>query len=69
MESMLTQIMYDIPSDPTIVKAVITKDCVEGTGKPVLTRDPDKISYSVKLNTGKAGDAKASTDADPASAS
>ncbi len=28
MESMLTQIMYDIPSDPTIVKAVITKDCV-----------------------------------------
>jgi ATP-dependent Clp protease ATP-binding subunit ClpX len=69
MEGMLTQIMYDIPSDPTIVKAVITKDCVEGTGKPVLTRDPDKISYSVKLNTGKSGDAKASTDADPASAS
>jgi hypothetical protein len=56
-------------SSPTIVKAVITKDCVEGTGKPVLTRDPDKISYSVKLNTGKSGDAKASTDADPASAS
>nr|WP_325184979.1 ATP-dependent Clp protease ATP-binding subunit ClpX [uncultured Oscillibacter sp.] len=53
MESLLTQIMYDIPSDPTIVKAVITKDCVEGKGEPVLTRDPNKINYSVKLNTGK----------------
>ena len=50
MESLLTQIMYDIP---TIVKAVITKDCVEGKGEPVLTRDPNKINYSVKLNTGK----------------
>ena len=69
MEGILTQIMYDIPSDPTIVKVVVTKASVEGTGKPVLTRDPNKISYSVKLNTGKAGDVTASADADPASAS
>jgi ATP-dependent Clp protease ATP-binding subunit ClpX len=54
MENLLTQIMYDIPSDPTVVKAVITKDCVDGTGTPVLTHDPNKINYSVKLNTGKA---------------
>ena len=53
MEGLLTKIMYDIPSDPTIVKAVITKDCVEGKGEPQLTRDPNKINYSVKLNTGK----------------
>lgn len=53
MESLLTRIMYDIPSDPTIVKAVITKECVEGKDAPVLTRDPNKINYSVKLNTGK----------------
>ena len=68
MEGILTQIMYDIPSDPTIVKAVITRDCVEGNGKPVLTRDPNKISYSVKLNTGK-GDKTASGGAAPRSAS
>ena len=55
MEGMLTQIMYDIPSDPTIVKAVITKECVDGTGQPILTKDPEKVSYSVKLNTGKGG--------------
>ena len=29
MEGLVTQIMYDIPSDKTVVKAVITKDCVE----------------------------------------
>ncbi|MCI8817759.1 MAG: ATP-dependent Clp protease ATP-binding subunit ClpX [Oscillibacter sp.] len=58
MESMLTQIMYDIPSDPTIVKAVITEDCVEGKGKPILTKDPEKVGYSVKLNTGSPGKSK-----------
>ena len=44
MEGMLTQIMYDVPSDPTITKVVITRECVEGTGTPVLTRDPNKIN-------------------------
>ena len=53
MEGLLTQIMFDVPSDPTISKVVITRECVEGKGQPELTHDPDKISYSVKLNTGK----------------
>lgn len=53
MEGILTPMMYDIPSDPTVVKAVITKDCVEGRSGPELTHDPKKINYSVKLNTGK----------------
>ena len=34
MEGILTPMMYDIPSDPTVVKAVITKDCVEGRSGP-----------------------------------
>ena len=53
MEGLLTKIMYEIPSDPTVVKVQITRDCVEGTGEPELTRDPEKVGYSVKLNTGK----------------
>ena len=53
MEGLLTQIMYDIPSDKTVVKAVITKDCVEGKAEPELTRDPEKINYSVKLKSGR----------------
>ena len=55
MEGMLTQIMYDVPSDPTITKVVITKACVEGTGKPDLTMDPNRTEHSMKLNTGKGG--------------
>ena len=68
MEGLLTQIMYDVPSDPTIVKVTITKGCVEGTGQPELLRDPDKISYSVKLNPGK-GEKSAKSGSAPKSAS
>ena len=53
MEGLLTQIMFDIPSDPTITKVTITKACVEGEGEPLLEHDQQKINYSVKLNTGK----------------
>ena len=69
MEGMLTQIMYDIPSDPTVTKVVITRDCVEGKGQPVLTHDPRKVSYSVKLNTGKGEGKPVSGSSSPASAS
>ncbi len=68
MEGLLTHIMYDVPSDPTIVKVVITRECVEGDGKPELTHDPNKISYSVKLNTGK-GEKSADGISTPKSAS
>ena len=69
MEGILTPMMYDIPSDPTVVKAVITKDCVEGRSGPELTHDPKKINNSVKLNTGKGEGRPASGSSTPASAS
>ena len=53
MEGLLTKVMYEIPSDETVVKAVVTKECVEGTAEPELTHDPNKINYSVKLNPGR----------------
>ena len=49
MEGILTPMMYDIPSDPAVVKAVITKDCVEGRSGPELTHDPKKINYSCEI--------------------
>ena len=67
MEGILTEIMYDIPSDPTVTKVVITRACVEGTAEPELTRDPQRVTHPVKLNTGK-GDKPASGSA-PKSAS
>ena len=69
MEGILTPMMYDIPSDPAVVKAVITKDCVEGRSGPELTHDPKKINYSVKLNTGEGEGRPASGSSTPASAS
>ena len=69
MEGILTPMMYDIPSDPTVVKAVITRDCVEGKAGPELTRDPKKINYSVKLNTGKGEGRPPRGSSTPASAS
>ena len=53
MEGQLIHLMYDIPSDPTITKVVITRECVENGAEPELTRDPEKIRHTAKLNTGK----------------
>ena len=67
MEGLLTQMMYDIPSDPTIEKVTITRACVEGTGEPVVERNPEKISYAARLHSGKGESASGSSK--PASAS
>lgn len=37
LEKAMTDVMFEIPSDETIVKCLITKEVIEGTGKPVLT--------------------------------
>ena len=43
LEEVMTKIMYDIPSDPTIVKVTITPDCVLEGAEPELTRDADRL--------------------------
>ncbi len=62
MEGILTQIMYDIPSDPTITKVTITEDCVKNAAEPVIERDPDRIGQRAKIKTGKS-----ETNSEPAS--
>ena len=39
IENLLMDYMYDIPSDPSIRKVIITKDFVEGNGEPLIERD------------------------------
>ena len=53
MEGMLTKVMYDIPSDPTITKVTITADCVNGA-EAMVERDPEKVTRKAKLKTGAA---------------
>ncbi len=42
LEEVMTKIMYDVPSDPTIVKVTITADCVTAGAAPELTHDPER---------------------------
>ncbi len=42
LEDIMTKVMYDVPSDPTIVKATITAPCVKGEGEPELERNPNR---------------------------
>ena len=41
MEGVLTEVMYDIPSDPSIRQVTITADAVKGESQPVILRDPE----------------------------
>lgn len=39
MEKTMMDIMYEIPSDESITKCIITKEAVEGTSKPLVVHD------------------------------
>lgn len=36
IEDVMMDVMFDIPSDESIEKVIVTKDSVEGTGKPII---------------------------------
>lgn len=36
MEKIMTDIMYTVPSDPTISKVVVTGDCVRNSTEPLV---------------------------------
>ena len=42
LESVMTRIMYEIPSDPTISKVLITQDCVRKGAEPEVVRSSKK---------------------------
>ena len=42
LEEVMNGVMYDVPSDPTIVKVEITRDCIVNHAPPELTRDPER---------------------------
>lgn len=54
MEGLLTKIMYEIPSDPTITRVTITPEAVLKTGEPEITRDPQRTERPGRTRDGKA---------------
>lgn len=43
LEQVMTNIMFEIPSDPHIQSVLITKECVLGNEKPRLVRDQERM--------------------------
>ena len=43
LESVMNEVMYEIPSDETIAKCIITKEAVEGSAKPLLEYRTDAV--------------------------
>ncbi len=48
MEGLMTQIMYDIPSDLSIQRVVITRECVEEGTSPRIERDAEHPRLAVR---------------------
>ncbi len=48
MEQIMTKIMYEIPSDPTIQSVCITERCVQTGEAPQITRDAAKPRAPIK---------------------
>lgn len=48
MEGLLTDLMFEVPSDHTIEKVIIHKDCVTEGAKPELVVNPDRKPVKVK---------------------
>ncbi len=63
MEGLLTKVMYDIPSDPTVTRVTITEDCVLRGADPLVERDPARTKRPAKLKTGKAENRRTSAPA------
>lgn len=48
LENAMTELMYQIPSDPAICKVTMTPDCIRKTGKPLIERDPSRLKGPVR---------------------
>ncbi|MBE6778798.1 MAG: ATP-dependent Clp protease ATP-binding subunit ClpX [Ruminococcaceae bacterium] len=58
MEGLLTQLMFDVPSDPTVEKVVITAACVNEGASPEIVYNPDKKNNRLKTASKAKGTAR-----------
>ena len=48
LEGLMNDLMFEIPSDDSITKCVITKGAVTGEGAPLIVRNNEKVKKSLK---------------------
>ena len=53
IEELMRDVMFDIPSNPKIVKCVITKETVENKKEPILTIDENRKKEPLKIRKEK----------------
>lgn len=49
LESILTQLMYNVPSDYTVEKVIITEDTVNNGAKPKIVYNPERKPVKLKI--------------------
>ncbi|MEG1874818.1 MAG: ATP-dependent Clp protease ATP-binding subunit ClpX [Angelakisella sp.] len=49
MEGVLSSVMFEVPSDCTIERVVITEDCITGKQKPLITKNPARKAVRLAL--------------------
>lgn len=49
MEAILTDLMYNVPSDYTVEKVIITEDTVNSGAKPDIVYNPDRKPVTLKI--------------------
>ncbi len=50
VENILTPLMYNIPSDPSIEKVTITEDVVNSGAEPELVKDPNRAPVKIQIS-------------------
>jgi ATP-dependent Clp protease ATP-binding subunit ClpX len=49
VEELLQGIMFEIPSDYTVEKIIITRDCIEDGAKPAVIKNPNRKPIKLKI--------------------
>lgn len=60
LEALLKNVMFEIPSDKTVEKVIITEECVDGSKSPKVIRNPDKKIDKTDLTSNSKGRRKIS---------
>ena len=67
LEATMTELMYEVPSDPTISKVVVTPDSVLKKGKPIVEHDNARLDAPNQEAGGAAGQESEAVDSGHAS--
>lgn len=60
MEEILSELMYEVPSDHTIEKVIITDKTVNGKAKAEIVRDKSRVPFNITVNEGNLDKGKSS---------